>query len=319
MPNVSADRRLGRLLALVPWVAARDGPPVTEVCARFGCTEDELVADLQQLFLCGLHPYTPDMLIDVDFADGRVWIRFAEYFARPLRLTPAEGLVLLAAGHALLATPGADPGGPLGRGLAKLAAVLDIDVGDGFDVALGDAAGEVMAVVTEAAARSRQLEIEYFSMGRDAWGRRTVDPYAVFSTGGQWYLSGHCHQAGEERVFRMDRVRSAVQLDASFERPADGPELSAYRARPDDPRVVLELDPEAHWVIEQYPVERVEEGAGGRVRATLAVSSRAWLERLLLRLGPAARVVQGDASLAAEAARRVLARYRGPSSSLGPT
>ena len=104
MPKLSADERLQRLLAIIPWVASRDGPRVEEVSARFGCTEAELVDDLELLFLCGLHPYTPDMLIDVDIADGRVWIRYAEYFSRPLRLTPAEGLALLASGRTVLAT-----------------------------------------------------------------------------------------------------------------------------------------------------------------------------------------------------------------------
>src|SRR5439155_4069521 len=70
VPRISAESRLHRLLALVPWVAAHDGPTLADVSARFGCTEDELVDDLQLLFLCGLHPYTPDMLIDVDIAGG---------------------------------------------------------------------------------------------------------------------------------------------------------------------------------------------------------------------------------------------------------
>ncbi len=43
---------------------------------------------------------------------------------------------------------------------------------------------------------------------------------------------------------------------------------------------------------------------------TLAASQRAWLERLLLRLGPSARVVDGDPTLAGAAARRILVRYR---------
>src|SRR5881227_1246481 len=85
-----ADEKLQRLLALVPWVAARDGPTLAEVCERFGCTEAEPVSDLDRLFMCGLYPYTPDVLIEVDVADGRVWIRYADYFSRPLRLTPAK-------------------------------------------------------------------------------------------------------------------------------------------------------------------------------------------------------------------------------------
>jgi proteasome accessory factor C len=138
-----------------------------------------------------------------------------------------------------------------------------------------------------------------------------VDPYAVFSAGGQWYLSGWCHRVDDERLFRVDRVRSAVPLPSTFPPPGDRPELSSYRPGPDDPRVTLDLDPSARWVVEQYPVERVEEGPGGRLRVTLAASQPAWLERLLLRLGPAAAVVGGDEGRAAAAAARLLARYRG--------
>jgi proteasome accessory factor C len=310
LPRLSADERLQRLLALVPWVAARDGPELGEVCSRFGCTEAELVGDLELLFLCGLHPYTPDVLIDVDIHDGRVWIRYADYFSRPLRLTPAEGLALLAAGTTLRAAPGADHEGPLARGLAKLAAALGVDPGESVEVALGPAPADMLRVLSEAVARNRQVEIEYYAFGRDEWTRRVVDPYAVFSAGGQWYLSAYCHSVDDERLFRVDRVREALALETGFVPPDRRPDLSTYSPRPDDPRVALELDPAARWVVEQYPVEAVEEGEDGRLRVTLAVSERAWLERLLLRLGPSARVVEGDHHLLDRAACRLLARYR---------
>ena len=334
MPRVSADERLHRLLALVPWVAAHDGPLIDEVCARFGCTSQELVDDLDLLFLCGLHPYTPDMLIDVDIDDGRVWIRYADYFSRPLRLTPAEGLALLAAGKTLLATPGADPAGPLARGLDKLALVLGVDAGRAVEIALGAVPDEVMVPVREAAAGRRQVEIDYYAFGRDEWTRRVVDPYAVFSASGQWYLSAYCHMVDDERLFRLDRVRSVTTLATGFRPPTRPPELTVYRARPEDPRVTLELEPSARWVLEQYPVEQVEEAGSGRLRVTMAASERPWLERLLLRLGPAGQVVAeggeggvatdpaaaaGGDDIAASAACRLLVRYREGSGSLGTT
>lgn len=310
MPRISAEARLHRLLALVPWVAAHDGPELAEVSARFSCTEEELVDDLQLLFLCGLHPYTPDMLIDVDIADGRVWIRYAEYFARPLRLTPAEGLALLAAGQAVLNGPGGDQTGPLARGLRKLAAALGVAETEAVDVALAPAAAEVTAALRTGADDRRQVEIEYYSFGRDQWSRRTVDPYAVFSSAGQWYLSAWCHSADDERLFRLDRVRSARLLDTTFTPPDREPDFAVYRPQAADPRVALELEPAARWVVDQYPAEAVEELEGGRVRVTLAVSAPAWLERLLLRLGPAATVVDGEATVGPAAACRLLARYR---------
>src|SRR5687768_895179 len=118
MARLSADERLKRLLALVPWVVAHDGPTIEEVCQRFGLTQDELASELDLVWCCGVHPFTPDSLMEVEYEGGRVWIRYADWFDRPLRLTPEEGLALVAAGTALLAVPGADPDGPLARGLA---------------------------------------------------------------------------------------------------------------------------------------------------------------------------------------------------------
>ena len=119
-PRPLVGPRLQRVLAVVPWVLAHPGVTVTELAERFEIPEAELERDLALLPLCGLPPYTADRLIDVSVIDGEVEIRLAEYFERPLRLSPAEGLALLAAGRALLAVPGADAAGPLATALDKL-------------------------------------------------------------------------------------------------------------------------------------------------------------------------------------------------------
>ena len=75
--------------------------------------------------------------------------------------------------------------------------------------------------------------------------------------------------------------------------------------------MVLELAPSARWVLESYPHEKVEERARGKVRVTLRISERGWLERLLLKLGPDAKVVAGDKEVGRAAARRLLQRYEG--------
>jgi hypothetical protein len=53
----------------------------------------------------------------------------------------------------------------------------------------------------------------------------------------------------------------------------------------------------------------VEELGGGRLRGRLVAGERAWLERLLLRLGPFGRAVEGGDGTGSAAAARVLARY----------
>ena len=75
--------------------------------------------------------------------------------------------------------------------------------------------------------------------------------------------------------------------------------------------MTLRLRPEARWATERYPVDEVREDRRGRITATFPVASRPWLERLLVRLGPAAEVVAPASwkHLPADAARRILERY----------
>ena len=64
-------------------------------------------------------------------------------------------------------------------------------------------------------------------------------------------------------------------------------------------------------MVESYPHEAAEQSADGSWRVVLAVSEPAWLERLLLALGPDV-AVEGppEASrVAPDAAARILRRY----------
>ncbi len=314
--RTTTGRRLQRLLAIIPWIAARDGPPVKEVCARFDVREAALLEDLGLVSLVGVHPFTPDELVEVVVEGGRVWVHYALAFSRPLRLSPEQGLALLAAGASLLAVPGSDPEGPLARGLGKLAATFGIEPDQALEVDLGAASHATLDLLRRALDDRRQVEIDYYSYGRDERTTRVVDPYRVAAEAGQWYLLAYCHRAGGERLFRVDRILGAKRLDAVVgvhpARPLAASTL--YRAEPDDPRVVLELAPEARWVLDQYPLEEVEALPAGGWRVRMAISAQPWLERLLLRLGPGGRLVSVDPPLSldagAAAAEKVLARYR---------
>jgi proteasome accessory factor C len=316
----SGAARLQRVLALVPWILEHPGVTIAELAERFEVDEGELQLDLELLPMCGLPPYTADRLIDVYVGDdGAVEMRLAEYFERPLRLTPAEGVALVAAGRALLAVPGSDDAGPLATALAK----LEDAVGATGGIAVLVDAADHLDQLREAVDRGDQIEIDYYSSARDEMTTRVVDPVRVFHALGAWYLAGWCHRAQADRLFRVDRVRSVrptgeraevhEQATSSGAGSAEADGDLVYRPAPDDLRVRLRLAPEAAWVAESIPVEERIERARGRVDVVLAVSGRAFLERLLLSLGPAAEVLGPPEAKAirAEAAQRVLARYGG--------
>lgn len=312
--RTTASDRFLRLLAVVPWIAARDGPRLDEVCERFGMTRKQLLDDLQIVPLVGLPPYTPDTLIEVTIEGDRVWLRFADVFARPLRLTPEQGLALVAAGSAARGLPGAEAGGPLASALDKVAGVLGIDPDEAISVALGETRPGVLDTLRRAAADRHRVRLDYYAYSRDERTTRPVDPHAVFAYEGAWYVRGHCHQADGERLFRVDRIYDIEVLDERFEAPEDAGEARVFDPGPEIPRVTLDLAPVARWVTETYPVEGVREHDDGRLRVRLAVSACPWLERLLVRLGPAARVVEADdpelTDAGRTAARRLLARYQ---------
>lgn len=312
MVRPSATDRLGRILSMVPWIASQDGPLISEVCARFDISRDELLADLNVVFLVGLYPYTPESLIEVEIGDDRVWIDYTNFFERPLRLSRDEALALLAAGVASRSQPGHDPEGPLARGLLKVADVLDIDLDDDLGVVVADHETDHLETIDAATAENRVLHIGYFSHARNESTVRDIEPLRRFATDGAWYLDAFCRSSGDHRVFRVDRITDLEPTDERFERTGPRTSLAAFEPSETLDRVTIEIPPGADWVIEQYPHEAVTDAGGGRQHVTLAVSARPWLERLLLRIGPEARVVDGPAELRGAgpvAAGRLLERY----------
>jgi proteasome accessory factor C len=257
--------------------------------------------------------------MEIEVSETSVRAFLPEEYARPRPLTPAEGFAVAASARLLLAVPGSDDDA-LRRALAKLDAALGSHAAVGLDV---DAPG-FLGAVREATDGGRSVEIEYLSGSRDELTTRVVDPVQVITIDGHWYLDGWCHRAGDMRRFRVDRiidVRDAPDGGGDGAGGA-GESTTAQRARPLEEMFVpgpgavevhVRLGPSAQWVPESVPVRTVTRDAGGRITdVVLDVAGMAWFERLLLQLGPAAQVVRPAelTGLAADAARRVLGRYR---------
>lgn len=311
MPRQKQDLggRLRRVLAMVPWLLAQEESTVEAVAERFGMTEDEVVNDLNLIMCCGVPPYGGGDMITISLdEDGTIMTWPGPYLSRPMQLTPTEGFSVLAAGRALLAVPGAEAGGPLASAMTKLEAALGEG---GVEVELD--APPLLQAVRDAAAEGRQLRIRYYSAWRDELTDRTIEPWAVYTTDGHWYVDAFDAGAEGERRFRVDRIQSCVETGATFEPPAGAaPPERVFTPGPEAERVTLALPADGRWVVETYDAEEVVDLGDGRLRVTLLVAGERWLERLLLRLGAGA-VVEAPPSMAtvgATAAARLLSRYR---------
>lgn len=318
MSRRAAEERLQRLLVMLPWLMEREQVPIAEVADRFDLTIEEVHGDLELVSMCGLPPFV-DELIDLFIDDDIVYIGVPRLFTRPLRLTSIEAFELVLAVEAARQLPGVDPNGPLSRAVDKLADVIELDGALALDLQRPADA----ELLSQAARRGEVMMIEYWTPARDEVTSRRLVPRLVFTDRGNWYMTAVTAIDGDDgepamdpesaRTFRIDRIVSMTSTGTFVE--LDDVELPVPGEWFDDPeveRATLVLRGSARWVVERYPTDEVETLADGSLRVVLPVVDPAWLARLLVRLGPDARV-EGPEHLrrvGAEAAAATLARYR---------
>jgi proteasome accessory factor C len=305
-------RRLRRILVMLPYAIRHPGVSVDELANKFGVKRDDLIEDLNLVFVCGLPGYGPGDLIDVGLDGDRIYVRMADYFAAPLRLSPAEALVLYASAAALTQLPDMAEADALKRALRKLGRALGVGDGGGPEpirVELESGPATHLRALKDALERTRAVRIEYFSAGRGELTDRVVEPWSLIAALGRWYLVGQDSKSGEERMFRVDRVKSVTILDETARVPNDfdpSRYAGAFSATGESPRVSLEISPDAaRWFEDYYPVASSETLADGWRRLELVASSDRWAAGLVVRLGPHVRAVR-PRSVVKEARRLAL-------------
>lgn len=314
-----ARDQVARLLALVPYIQARREVSLEQAATDFGVPASQIVKDLNVLWFCGLPGLGMGDLIEIDMealeGEGVIRLSNADYLSRPLRLDSSEASALIVALRALREGGDDDVRPIVDRTLNKLEAAA----GDGaavaaqVDIRMPEQAGalnELRERLTRAVDQRRQVRLDYYVPTRDQSTERVVDPLRVVTAEGNAYLEAWCHVAEDQRLFRLDRISSAVVLEEPVEDHGDlEPRNLAdgiFQPSTDDLLVTMTLEPSARWVAEYYPVEDRVEEPGGRLTVRLRVGDPAWLTQLMLRLGASAQVT--DPPDIADDVRRVAAR-----------
>lgn len=290
-----AVAQLTRLLALIPWLLQRPGVSIETAAAEFDVTPDQLRADLELAFLCGLPGHLPDDLIDVSLDGDRIVVSNADTIARPLRLAPDEAVALLTGLRALADIPA--PTGP--DVLERVIAKLERAAGDAADahrnvrVAIeggGEATDPARAAIADGLQRGRRLTLRYYVPARDEVTVRDVDPVRLLVVDGHGYLEGWCLSADDWRLFRLDRVHDVQVTDVASAppaRPDDRPDVFDSDTAPW--RVRLALSSRAAWLVDAYRASIVERDP--ELVVELPVADLGWARQLVLRLGGDARPV----------------------------
>ncbi|HEY5925107.1 MAG TPA: WYL domain-containing protein [Kofleriaceae bacterium] len=301
-------QRLRRLLFIVPYVAKHpEGVTVDALAKQIGAEREELLADLDLLSQVGPPDGDPGEYLLVSVEEGRVFVDLAHRLTRPLRLTAAEGCSLLLGIRALRESGIAPFDSAMQSSEQKLLRALGRDANEAQNLATSTVVAEPEAAVTThlrtlvSSARQRQrVEIDYVSASRHQSEHRPVDPYGIVHHAGEWYFVGHCHNRGDVRTFRIDRIAALKTTGERFDRPADF-DLEAYRRErlyvpsADAITVRIQLDPLAVTRVgANWPVGEVTMQDDGSAELLVDCEGFEWVTGWVLNLGRHAWIVGPD-------------------------
>jgi proteasome accessory factor C len=77
---------------------------------------------------------------------------------------------------------------------------------------------ESVGLIKEALSEGYALAMDYYTAGRDVVTHRVVEPHRLEQRGKTMYLVGFCRRAQDERVFRVDRIRTLDLVPVPEER-----------------------------------------------------------------------------------------------------
>ncbi len=292
--------RLRRLLALVPYVLKHQGATFQELCEVFDVSREELIRDLNLIFMCGQPEYTPADLIEVVMEGDRVYIGMADYFARPMRFTPSELAGLYVACSALAALAGSPSDSALHSAMERIRRAMGLkdlspeEVEKSLEMASPDSREGMLAMLMRACEERRLVEMEYYTYGRDELAWRRAGPVSLVFRLGHWYLNAWDEKSREMRVFRVDRIKDLRLSEERYVPPREREPLSAGTGGiPERGGILVRLrfSPRLAAWAEEQPVftEKVRNGEG--LVCALRTDNLSWLERELLGWGTEVEII----------------------------
>ena len=184
-----------------------------------GLTRTEVTADLSLINLVNFGGGTYAITAEAGPAGVHV-VRdvMADAFAQPARLSPVMARALLLALDLLgdaFALEGLES---LAAVREKVRALVGDDRPEGtvIVVEMLPPDPKIVDVLHHAIRDHSVVAIDYYTVSRQELSGREVEPYLLFRSPDGWYLEAYCLKAGDQRTFKLERVRSARSTGRTF-------------------------------------------------------------------------------------------------------
>ena len=213
----NAALRAIRLLDLVPYIVAHPGISITELAKVFSISRDEVLKDLNLLFLCGLPGYTPLELIDISFDEESVVIRDPQNLAAPRNLNESEALIARIALAALEeSTPKTSAAYPQIIALReKIAEAFSSSIPASAITFTLDKERATLEAIESAIKQELDLEMTYNNVTKDSSSRRSITPISIIAEDKRTLVSAYCHSAKALRTFNLAQISEVSTKERS--------------------------------------------------------------------------------------------------------
>lgn len=293
----TAAAQLRRILHIIPQLAEDREIPLGEVAEKVGVSPAALLKDLKSLterfdtggFSDGLSLFIEDDCVSLN----------SNHFRRPMRLTRSE-LRALELGLAMLRAelpPDERTSAETARTqIAKVVVKLpaDNEVAESHYLESGAEGSPVFPTLRNAFATQQQVRIAYHKGDDTDPTERLICPYSFVVANGKWYVIGYCHRSEGVRVFRMDRIRSAVtvadqySLPESFKVAEFTTHGRAFSESPDQVMTVRYSPRIAKWIAEREDGSVQDDGS---LIVDHPLADQSWGVRHVLQYGPDAEIL----------------------------
>jgi proteasome accessory factor C len=207
--KTTPTEKAARMLDLVPFISSHQGIPTPDLAAEFGISVEELLSDLNSLWMCGDNRFD---LIDIQFDSGYVTIRNAETL-NLIRSLSQQEIVAVLLGLDLIEKDLPEDREDLHGDIKGLRIKLGLEIARTVDATPAQDS-QINSTISQALGRQGRLSITYYSPTDDEVSVREISPLHMSRSDNRDFLIAFCESAGAQRTFRIDRIQSATLLES---------------------------------------------------------------------------------------------------------
>jgi predicted DNA-binding transcriptional regulator YafY len=215
--NSNDTKRLSRLTAILTQLQTKQLLTATEIAKKFQVSTRTVYRDLKALEHAGVPIFTEE---------GKGYSLMEGYRIPPVMFTESEANALITAEQLVLKNKDTSFIKEYSEAILKIKSVLRDSTKNKANL-LSDrivfrqniennTTSSYLSVLQIALTNFNLVTIEYYSPDTNKTSKRTIEPFAMYSTQENWLLIAWCRLRKEYRSFRLDRIQKLNVLLDTF-------------------------------------------------------------------------------------------------------